>query len=358
MTSAADLHRADWLRENIVVGGDGFDPAELRRVSMTRVLAREAEDFLEKAEGGPKRVAKALARYEPKRRRLLALTILIMGWYRHYDPRQSFRHIFCGGWGNAAPEMVEALADAKAAKQEAALRATLGHFNERSRRDSFRRSAQFGDYWAPPNALARAMADLGEAFGTREELVGVVAGYATADPALIAWCETQRVELDEDDRLGWLIETLMQRFDGGGDANGARARLAAIPNPYRALYLAAWAEAEIYNGGVGQYFTNSSGTFAPMAVEALQTVGLPKQAAVVAKGVALFPDPFPDDPGAYAGRAPGKGERGATEPDDEDMRWSRDWDRKLNRLTKAWGDWEPVRAAIVAYAKREGAIPE
>lgn len=358
MTSAADRCRADWLRENIVVGGDGFDASELRRVAMTRVLADETQSLLEKAEGGPKGVAKALGRYEPKRRNLLALTALLTGWYHYLEPEKLFRHLFCGGWGNVAPEMAEAFADAGAARQEAAIRSGLAHFDERGRRDSFRRAQAFGDYWAPPNALAAAMADLGEAFGTREALVGVVAEYTAADPALVDWCEALRATLDEEERLGWLIDTLAQRFDASGDAADQRARLAAVPDPYRALYLAARAEAEIYNGGVAQYFTNSSGTFAPMAAAALETIGLPKQAAVIAKGVAAFPEPFPDDPGAYSSRAPGKHGEAAGDPDAEDRRWSREWDRKLDRLTKGWGDWETVRAAIAAYARLEGAIPD
>lgn len=358
LTTAAELCRADCLRENIVVSGPGFDPAELRRVSLTRVLADETHAFLEKAEGGPKGVAKALGRYDPKRRGLLALTAMLIGWHHHYEPARLFRHIFCGGWGNVAPEMVEALADAGAAKQEAAMRSAVAAFDDRSRRDSFRRSERFGRYWDPPNALARSMVDLGEAFGTREAFVAVVADYACADPALVAWVADLRGNLTDDDCLGWLIDTLVQRFDTGGDAGAVRARLAAIPNPYRALYLAARAEAEIYNGGVSQYFTNSSGKFAPMAVEALEAIGLPKQAAVIAKGVALFPDPFPDDPGAYAARAPGKAGEATEGPGAEDRRWSREFEKKLNRLTKSWGEWETVRAAIAAYARREGAIPD
>ena len=358
MTSAADLCRADALRENIVIGGAGFDPAELRRVSLTCVLANETQAFLEKAEGGPKGVAKTLARYDPKRRGLLALNAMLVGWHHHYEPRQLFRHIFCGGWGNAAPEMIEALADVDARQQETALRSALEQFDDRSRRDSFRRSEKFGGYWDPPNALALTMVEIGEAFGAREEFVEVVADYASTDPALVAWSAELRAKLAEDDRLGWLIDTLLQRFDRSGDAADVRARLAAIPDPYRALYLAARAEAEIYNGGVSQFFTNSSGIFAPMTVEALRTIGLLKQAEVVAKGVALFPDPFPDDPGAFTAQAPGKDAQGDGEPDAEDGRWSRDWERKLERLTKGWGDWATVRAAIAAYAKREGAIPE
>lgn len=349
----ADTCRADWLRENLVLGRGEFDPTALRRVAMTRVLASATDEFLEKVDTGPKAAAKALARYEPELRGLLALTALLQGWYHHYAPDELFHHVFSGGWGNVAPEMAEALAAAGATKQETALRAALTKFDEKLCRNAFRRQSLFGEYWAPPNALRQAMAELGEAFGTREELVRVVAEYTAASPALVAFCEAERAKLDEEERFGWLIETLIQRFDIKGD--DAPKRLAAIPDPYRALYLTAYAEFEIYNGGMHQYFTNSSGQFAPMAVAAFEAIGLPKSAEAIAKGVALFPAPFPADPGAYTSRAPGKPTD--REPDREDERWSKDWIKKLDRLTKGFGTWETVRAAITAYGMREGAVP-
>lgn len=354
--SDADQCRADWLRENLVLGEGAFDPADLRRVAMTKVLAERTQDLLEKVDTGPKAAAKVLARLDPKVRSLLALTALLQGWYRHYPPAKLFRHLFCGGWGNLAPEMIEALAAAGASKQVAVLREALGHFDERIWRNAFKRSDKFGGYWDPPNALAGAMIELGEAFGTRAELVRIAADHTAASSDLVAFCEAERRKLDEDERLGWLIETLIQRSDFRGD--DALRRVAAIPNPYRALYLAAYAEFEIYNGGVSQYFTNSSGQLAPAAIETFETIGLPKQAAVIAKGVAMFPEPFPSDPGAYTSYVPGAGKSVDREPDEDDRRWSKEWDRKLSRLTKSFGAWEPVREAIAAYAKREDAVPD
>lgn len=352
----ADQCRADWLRDNLVIGSGAFDPADLRRVSMTRVLAEATQDVLEKVDAGPKAVAKALARIDPELRGLLALNALLQGWYHYYPPDKLFRHVFCGGWGNLAPEIVEALAAAGATQQEEVLRKALGQFDERIWRNAFKRSEKFGGYWDPPNALASTMVELGEAFGTRKELVRIAADYTAASPALVAFCEAERAKLDEDERLGWLIETLIRRSDFRGD--DAPARLAAIPDPYRALYLTAYAEFEIYNGGISQYFTNSSGQLAPMAVEAFETIGLPKQASVIAKGVAMFPEPFPNDPGAYTSHVPETGKPADREPDEDDRLWSKEWDRKLSRLTKSFGKWEPVREAIAAYARREGAVPD
>ncbi|MGU3493571.1 DUF4375 domain-containing protein [Xanthobacteraceae bacterium A53D] len=343
----AETCRADWLRETIDFGSRKFDPAVLTRVALRAVLAGPAEDFIAAASGPARKVENALAAYPVEARHLLSLSVLLRGWYAHYGPEVLFRHIFSGAWGNAAPEMADALAAAGATKQEQALRAAIASFPAPFRRDT-RRGDAFGDYWAPPNALVQAMIDNGIAFGTRAELVEIVADFAAGSPERVAWCNAQRQGLKDADRLGWLVDTLIQKVGQGRPAS-ARKQVQALPEAYRNLYLTAYAEFEIANGGIHQYFTNSSGTFAPLAVDAFQAIGLPDHAQVIASGVALFPAPFPDDPGKFQDKQARAAEKETGEP------WT-DWDERLAGLTKGWAE-RKVRPAIRAYVKAQGILP-
>jgi hypothetical protein len=50
---------------------------------------------------------------------------------------------------------------------------------------------------------------------------------------------------------------------------------------------------EFENGGIHQFFFNSSGAYAPEVYEALKTVGLTRQAALFKRGMDMFRTPFP-----------------------------------------------------------------
>jgi hypothetical protein len=54
-----------------------------------------------------------------------------------------------------------------------------------------------------------------------------------------------------------------------------------------------WTMSEIANGGLEQYFSNSTGILAPEAVLGFQRIGKPKLAAAFQKAMALLGDPYP-----------------------------------------------------------------
>ncbi|GGE92684.1 DMP19 family protein [Sphingomonas prati] len=337
--------RDDWLREGLGSGGKGISISDLRRIPLSFVLTLETEAFSSAVFGTQKQVAAALAAIPPERRHVLALSLLLQGWYAHMPSREAFRHLFYGHWGNAAPEAADALAAAGATRQEEALRKAIALFRSPFPRQQHLRHKLLGEYWGPPTEATSALAELGEVLGPREELVRATAVLVEA-PGLSVWFEEACRALKPADRLGWLIDTLLTRFVSG---RGTPKKVAALPDPYRALLLAAYAEAEISNGGVHQYMTNSSGTLAPQAVEAFDTIGLPDHAAVIAKAVAMFPDPFPANPGKHQAQQAREAEKRTGEP------WS-DWDEELAGLTKGWKG-RAVGPAIRAYARREGAVP-
>jgi Domain of unknown function (DUF4375) len=59
------------------------------------------------------------------------------------------------------------------------------------------------------------------------------------------------------------------------------------------LFAAHWAQSEILNGGLGQFFSNSTGVLAPEAVAAFLKLGMPKCAQAIENGMLFFGKPYP-----------------------------------------------------------------
>ena len=54
-----------------------------------------------------------------------------------------------------------------------------------------------------------------------------------------------------------------------------------------------WAESEIMNGGLGQFFDNSTGVLAPEAVAGFNALGMPETAKILQKAMAFFGHDYP-----------------------------------------------------------------
>jgi hypothetical protein len=65
------------------------------------------------------------------------------------------------------------------------------------------------------------------------------------------------------------------------------------PNASRTLFAAHWCQSEVRNGGLHQFFTNSTGVLAPEAIVAYEALGMPKVAAVLRAAVAWFGPIYP-----------------------------------------------------------------
>ncbi len=61
-----------------------------------------------------------------------------------------------------------------------------------------------------------------------------------------------------------------------------------LPIAVSAIYVTALLDNEVLNGGFQQFFWNSSGAFALMALEGLERLGAPKHAAVLQSAIATF----------------------------------------------------------------------
>ena len=74
---------------------------------------------------------------------------------------------------------------------------------------------------------------------------------------------------------------------------GLLARLRSVPTKVRNLYAAHWCISEVENGGLYQFFYNSTGVLAPESVEGLNAVGLEPCAKAVSDALKFFGTRYP-----------------------------------------------------------------
>jgi hypothetical protein len=63
----------------------------------------------------------------------------------------------------------------------------------------------------------------------------------------------------------------------------------------RTLFAAHWCQSEVCNGGLHQFFGNSTGVLAPEAVTSFRCIGMPMTAAVVSQAMSWFGPTYPRD---------------------------------------------------------------
>lgn len=175
---------------------------------------------------------------------------------------------------------------------------------------------------------------LDAAFGSEEAFSEAISDYIARTPALTAWARKARSELEDRDRLDWLIVKIA-RLD-----EDARARL---PEALTTIHAVSYFEGQISNGGIHQAFFNSSGDFAPEAAAGLRKLGRMAEADIVERGIAMFSTPYPRDteqrrtthfqPGGSA------------------------WDDRLAALGDGF-DLDSIGPALIKFARREGLLPK
>lgn len=63
----------------------------------------------------------------------------------------------------------------------------------------------------------------------------------------------------------------------------------------KVLFSAHWAQSKIQNGGLGQFFSNSTGVLAPEAVVAFKQLGMPKCSEAIFSAMDFFGNVYPRD---------------------------------------------------------------
>lgn len=66
-----------------------------------------------------------------------------------------------------------------------------------------------------------------------------------------------------------------------------------VTEKQRVLFAAHWAQSEIMNGGLGQFFSNSTGVLAPESVQAFKALGMPRCASILSEAMKFFGDIYP-----------------------------------------------------------------
>jgi Domain of unknown function (DUF4375) len=237
----------------------------------------------------------ALEDLDPEMRRLTWLMFFQSGWVFRDDTEWLHTFFFLEN-GNFAPDVRDALKRAGLSAQYQIFSDAMASFgphyplahDERKRFFAWWRGSE-----RPLTALDRKLMALSKTFGSRSDYEAAVEGYVRASPTLMHWAQEMRPKVSDRERLDWLMEQL--HWHVGADGPASQQRLSALPTPCQQLLYLGTLCGEVYNGGVEQFFSNSSGDVAPAVARTLQDVGLGKEAEIVRQGIDLFPAPYPVD---------------------------------------------------------------
>jgi hypothetical protein len=265
----------------------------------------------------------------------------------HDGGTEAVHAYFSNPSGALAPELVVALREAGLPERARVIADAIAAFGQNYPVDDAKRSDFFAhsflrikdgiipDLTKPPTAIDIKLRDMGGAFTEKIKFRDEVEAYAHRDPVLAAALTQARDKLSDNDRLFYLQQQLLPGPSGFGEAATIRAEIEHMPQGYRTVYILMLLGDELFNGGMHQFFSNSSGALAEYAAQALRDVGKDKAAATIDKAIAMFPKPYPV--------STGERRRTAFQHD-----WN-EWDDKLDALTGEI-DGEDIQGAVAAYA--------
>ena len=303
--------------------------------------------------------SKRIAPLDEDMRRLVLLTAL----QRNLGYEDSLHTFFYLSGGSIAPAIRDALKEAGLVREHDLFARAMSFFGIPYPTEDKVRAKFFG-YSKPGknlNAFDHALLAVDRSFGTRKQFTDTIVAYVNANPALFARIEGLREKLGYNDRLRHLIAALDRKVDWSKSADDIARQLAALPPQQRHLIALSMFNMEFENGGVHQFFYNSSGDIAPEVLEAMVELGLAPQAEVFRRTLAMFGESYIRDNTArrerwFAGD------------------WS-DWDRKLYKMTDdfyaigggaqvyrikgdlAFEGGPAFRHAMVTYAQRHKMLP-
>lgn len=81
-------------------------------------------------------------------------------------------------------------------------------------------------------------------------------------------------------------------YDGG---ETFLRQFAEATEKQKVLFASHWAQSEIMNGGLGQFFSNDTGVLAPEAATAFEKLGMPNCANLMRRSMQFFGAPYPRD---------------------------------------------------------------
>jgi uncharacterized protein DUF4375 len=142
---------------------------------------------------------------------------------------------------------------------------------------------------APLNAFDYRLIALSREFGMKATFKDTLTRWIAGRPALWQRIEARRARLNEPDRMAVLNHLLAVKSGGAwGPYPEVERRFTALGKPYRTLAIMNEFNDEFRNGGVHQFFYNSSGMLAPEVHEAMIELGMAEQAAIFKRGLDMF----------------------------------------------------------------------
>jgi hypothetical protein len=149
-----------------------------------------------------------------------------------------------------------------------------------------------------PALLARLEALSRDFDAAQPRVMDAAVSLLAEDPDLAARLEAERAAADDGARIGYLIRRIFDCLDlTWWTPREADRALGALAPAQREIVVLDTFVYESNNGGVNQFFWNSSGTLAPELVLILDRHGLSDHAAVIRAGMALFPWRYPRETG-------------------------------------------------------------
>jgi hypothetical protein len=202
-------------------------------------------------------------------------------------------HFFMSG-GALAPEIRDALQAAGLTREHEIYAKAIAAFGPHYPLDNDVRSKLFGYHEAPElNAFDRKLLAIVKAFPDEKALGRKIETFIESRPELWREIEARRKTLGKERRLGILSRLLWAEAASSGIGEISAATLPQFTPEERTLLAVDLFNMEFENGGIHQFFYNSSGDFAPDVLAALETMQLTRQAELFRKAMALFKAPYP-----------------------------------------------------------------
>jgi hypothetical protein len=242
---------------------------------------------------GPDTFTATLAPLDAETRTLVLLDVLRDGLGR--DGLHTF---FFLSAGQHAPAIRDALKAADMPREHALFAQAVALFGPNYPVDNEARTKLFSysSLDTPLNDLDKEMMEIALPFGSRQAFGAAMVAYVERTPALWQRIEAQRARLGERARLRLLNQALVRRINIWDKPDGeVAAQLAALPKEQRTLFAMEIFNSEFSNGGVHQFFFNSSGALAPEVYDAFLELGLERQAAIYKRALDMFPGKYPRD---------------------------------------------------------------
>ncbi len=264
---------------------------DIRHVPFAELISETIGRYSVRASlDAPEKFNASLADLDADTRTLVFLDVL-----RDNLGRDGLHTFFFMGVARHAPAIRDALEAAGLKREHDLFTLALAMFGPDYPVDEDRRVAFFSysSLDTPMNDFDERMLEIAQSFGNREAFGKVMVAFIERKPALWQRIEGQRARLGETARLRYLNQALLDRLQmwGKPDVEAAPA-LAALPLEQRTLAALSVFNAEFENGGVHQFFYNSSGVIAPEVHTALREVGLERQAAIFKKGLDMLPGTY------------------------------------------------------------------